>query len=119
MVNLRKQSAPSLEPYRNVIVATGVQRGEIYSETRSFLDQDFGDRQVAYFTCSGFIYPKTYEETVSMYITGVLANYPKFKPVATASFGGYLKVLGLRVSRKMDVAKVEAWAVDLGKKLTT
>jgi menaquinone-dependent protoporphyrinogen IX oxidase len=119
LVNLRKQSAPSLEPYRNVIVASGVQRGEIYGETLRFLDQDFGDRRLAYFTCSGFIYPKTYEETASMYITGVLANYPKFKPVATAAFGGYLKILGFSVSRKMDMAKVEAWAVELGKKLTT
>ena len=119
LVNLRKQSAPSLEPYKNVVVATGVQRGEIYSETRSFLDKDFGNRRLAYFTCSAFIYPKTYDETVAMYITGVLANYPKFKPVATAAFGGYLKVLGLPVSRKMDMAKVEAWAVELGQKLTT
>jgi len=118
LVNLRKQSAPSLEPYRNVIVATGVQQGEIYGETRRFLDQDFGNRKLAYFTCSAFIYPKTYEETVAMYITDVLANYPKFKPVATAAFGGYLKVLGFSVSRKMDMAKVEAWAVELGQKLT-
>jgi hypothetical protein len=54
-----------------------------------------------------------------MYITGVLANYPKFKPVATAAFEGYLKILGRSVPRKMDMAKVEAWAVELGKKLTT
>lgn len=117
LVNIGKQSAPSLEPYGNVIVATGVQRGEIYDETRRFLNQDFGNRKLAYFTCSEFIYPKTYEETVAMYINDVLANYPKFKPVATAAFGGYLKDLGLKVSRKMDMAKVEAWAVELGKRL--
>jgi menaquinone-dependent protoporphyrinogen IX oxidase len=119
LVNLRKQSAPSLEPYRNVIVASGVQQGAIYDETRRFLDQDFGNRKLGYFTCSGFIYPKTYEETVAMYIADVLANYPKFKPVATAAFGGYLKILGRSVPHKMDMAKVEAWAVELGKKLTT
>ncbi|MCJ7762705.1 flavodoxin domain-containing protein [Candidatus Bathyarchaeota archaeon] len=119
LVILKKQSAPSLEPYRNVIVASGVQQGEIYGETLKFLDQDFGNRKLAYFTCSAFIYPKTYEETVSMYITGVLADYPKFKPVATAAFGGYLKILGRSVPHKMDMVKVEAWAVELGKKLTT
>jgi hypothetical protein len=53
-----------------------------------------------------------------MYTTDVLVNYSKFKPVATEAFGGYLKVLGLKVSRKMDMAKVEAWAVELGKKFT-
>jgi menaquinone-dependent protoporphyrinogen IX oxidase len=37
LVNLRKQSAPSLESYRNVIVASGVQQGEIYDETLNFL----------------------------------------------------------------------------------
>ena len=65
LVNLRKQSAPSLEPYKNVIVASGVRSGQIYDETLKFLNQDFGNRQLAYFTCSAFIYPKTHEETVS------------------------------------------------------
>ena len=119
LVNLGKQSAPSLEPYNNVIVASGVRKGAIYDETLKFLDQDFGNRRLAYFTCSGFIYPKTYEETVARYITDVLANYPNFKPVATEAFGGYLKILGLPVSKKMDPAKVQAWAEDVGKKFTT
>ena len=119
LVNLRKQSAPSLDAYRNIVVGTGVQKGEIYDETRAFLSSNnFANKQLAYFTCSGYIYPKTYEETVARYITGELANYPKLKPIATESFGGYLKILGLPVSRKMDMAKVEAWAEGLGKKFT-
>ena len=32
LVNLRKQSAPSLEPYKNVIVASGVRSSKIYDE---------------------------------------------------------------------------------------
>ncbi len=113
-VNLGKQSAPSLAPYNNVIVASGVRKGAVYDETLQFLNQDFGRRRVAYFTCSGFIYPKNYE-TVSMYTKEVLANFPGFKPIATEAFGGYLKILGLPVSRKMDPNKVESWAEQLGK----
>ena len=118
LVNLAKQSAPSLEKYRNVIVGTGVRGGKIYEETIAFLNKDFGDRQLAYYTCSGFIYPKTYDETVAWYITNVLANYQNFKPVAAEAFGGYLKIIGISVSRKMDMDKVEAWAVELGKKFS-
>lgn len=114
-VNLAKQSVPSLAPYKNVIVASGVRKGAIYSETLQFLSQDFGRRRVAYFTCSGFIYPKSYEETVGLYIRNVLANYPRFRPIATEAFGGYIKILGLSVTRKMDSAKIESWAEQLGK----
>ena len=119
LVNLGKQAAPSIDSYKNVIVASGVRGGKIYDETLRFLDQDFGNRRLAYFTCSGFIYPKTYEETVARYTTDVLANYPHFKPVATEAFGGYLKILGLPVSKKMDPTKIQAWAEDVGKKFTT
>jgi len=116
LVNLAKQQAPSLEAYRNVIVGTGVQKGQVYDETRSFLGRDFSGKRLAYFTCSGYIYPKSYDETVEMYITDELAKYPRCTPVATESFGGFLKILGLHVSRKMDMANVEAWAEALGQK---
>ncbi len=118
LVNLAKQSPPSLEIFKNVVVGTGVQKGEIYDETRNFLGRDFSGKPLAYFTCSGFIYPKTYEETVARYITGVLSDYPKLKPVAAEAFGGYLKILGLKVSNKMNATKVEAWADKVGEKFT-
>jgi menaquinone-dependent protoporphyrinogen IX oxidase len=118
LINLAKQQPPSLDSYSNIIVGTGVQKGKIYEEAKAFLAQNFGDRQLAYFTCSGFIYPKTYEETLAMYATDLLANYPNFKPVACEAFGGYLKILGVSVSRKMDKTKVEAWAEKLGAKLS-
>ncbi len=118
LVNLMKQPAPNLDSYRNVVVGTGVRSGKVYGEALAFLGRDFGDRRLAYYTCSGFIYPKTYSETVTAYTTNVLAGYRNFKPVATVAFGGYLKILGLPVSRKMDMARVEAWAVELGKRLS-
>ncbi len=118
LVNLAKQSPPSLEPYSNIVVGTGVQKGEIYPETKEFLTKNFAGKQTAYFTCSGFIYPKTYEETTARYTTDLLSGYSGFKPVATEAFGGYLKILGLKVGNKMDMTKVEAWANMLGGKFT-
>lgn len=119
LVNLAKQAPPNLDMYSNIVVGTGVQKGEIYPETKAFLGNDFSGKKLAYFTCSGFIYPKTHEETLARYATAELANYPNFKPIATEAFGGYLKILGLHVSRKMDMAKVEVWAQEVGKKFAT
>jgi menaquinone-dependent protoporphyrinogen IX oxidase len=118
ITNLREQSVPYAEEYSGIIVGTGVQKGKIYAETEFFLAKDFGKRPLAYFTCSGFIYPKTYEETVAAYTTNILATYPNFKPVATEAFGGYIKILGVPVPRKMDMAKVEAWADTVGTKFS-
>jgi menaquinone-dependent protoporphyrinogen IX oxidase len=118
LVNLAKQSPPNLDLYNNIVVGSGVQKGKIYPETKAFLAKDFSGKKLAYFTCSGFIYPKTHDETLARYATAELANYPNFKPVATEAFGGYLKILGLHVSRKMDMAKVEAWAQELNKKFS-
>ena len=116
MVSLGKQPASSLVPYENVIVAGGVRSGANYDETMKFLDEDFGHRKLAYFTCSNFIYPKTYEEAVSRYTTELLSNYPRFKLVAAEAFEGYLEILGLSVSRKMDATKIKAWVEELGNK---
>jgi menaquinone-dependent protoporphyrinogen IX oxidase len=116
LVNLSKESSANLEAYSNVIVGSGVQKGEIYPETKAFLDRDFSGKKLAYYTCSGFIYPKTHDETLARYATAELAGHPNFKPIAIEAFGGYLKILGLKVSRNMDLSKVEAWAQDLCKR---
>jgi hypothetical protein len=47
-----------------------------------------------------------------------LANYPNIKPVATEAFGGRIKILGKTVTDNTDMAKVETWAEQLGKKFT-
>jgi menaquinone-dependent protoporphyrinogen IX oxidase len=114
-VNLAKESVPNLASYNNIVVGTGVRKGAIYEETLQFLNKDFTGKHTAYFTCSGFIYPKSYDETVVMYTKNVLANYPQFQPIATEAFGGYIKILGLPFARKMDPDKVESWAEQLGK----
>ncbi len=118
LANLQKQIAPNLNLYRNVVVGTGVRGGKIYDETKAFIGNNFAGKQLAYYTCSGFIYPKTYDEVVAAYTTNILAEYPSFKPSANEAFGGILKIIGIPVSRRIDMAKVEAWAVELGKKFS-
>jgi menaquinone-dependent protoporphyrinogen IX oxidase len=118
LINLTEQSIPYFEEYSGIIVGTGVRKGEIYPETEFFLAKDFGKRPVAYYTCSDFVHPKTYQETVTAYTTNILAKHPNFKPVATEAFGGYIKIIGIPVSRKLDMAKVEVWADSVGKKFT-
>lgn len=118
-VNLAKQSIPNLASYNNIVVGTGVRKGAIYDEALRFLSQNFEKKRTAYFTCSGFIYPKSYDETVVMYTKNVLANYPGFRPIATEAFGGYIKILGLQLARKMNSDKVESWAEQLGKTFST
>lgn len=118
MVNLTEQSVPYFEEYSGIIIGTGVRNGEIYAETDFFLSKDFGNRPIAYYTCSGFAFSKTYEETVTAYTTNVLAKHPKVKPVTTETFRGYTKVLGLTVNRKLDMARIEAWANEIGEKFS-
>lgn len=45
----------------------------------------------------------------------VLANYPEINPVATAMFGGRMKMLGKTLYDNLDLSKVESWAEKLGK----
>ena len=52
MVNLKKNSAPDLSQYGNVIVGSGVRIGKVYKEALRFLEKDFGDKRVAFFLSS-------------------------------------------------------------------
>lgn len=117
-INLTDQSVPYFEEYSGIVIGSGVRKGEIYPETDFFLSKDFGKRLVAYYTCSGFIDPKTYNETVTAYTTNTLSKHPNVKPIATMAFGGYIKKLGITVSNKLDLVKVEAWANKIGEEFS-
>jgi menaquinone-dependent protoporphyrinogen IX oxidase len=117
LVNLRKDS-PNIAEYENVVVGTGVRGGKVYGEALNFIKQDFGIRKVAFFvSCGGAGDPKNYEESCARYLTGVLANYPDVKAVATEAFGGRIKILGRKIFDNVDPAKIRAWAETLGNKL--
>ncbi len=118
LVDLKKHS-PNLEEYDNIVIGAGVRVGKVYGKALKFLKQDFGDRKVAFFVCSGDAGdPEKYEEACTKYIIGVLANYPHVKTVATEAFGGRMKMLGKTMFDKFDPAKIRTWAENLGSKLT-
>jgi hypothetical protein len=61
---------------------------------------------------------KSYDEAIAKYVKSVLANYPHVKSVAAEAFGGRIRMLGKTFADNRDMAKVRAWAEELGKRLT-
>jgi menaquinone-dependent protoporphyrinogen IX oxidase len=118
VVNLRQQPQPDLTPYRN-IVGGGVRAGKVYKEAVDFVKQDLSGKRVGIFICSGAAgNPRRHEEVADKYITKGLASNPSLKLVSMEAFGGCIKILGKAVTDRRDPAKVQAWAEELGKKLT-
>jgi menaquinone-dependent protoporphyrinogen IX oxidase len=118
VVNLRKQPTPNLAPYRNVILGGGVRMGKIYDEAPKFLEQDLSEKRVALFVCASAAgNPVHHDALLDKYIKKELANSPNIKPVAVEAFGGCIKILGKKVIDTMNLAKIQAWAEELGTKL--
>jgi menaquinone-dependent protoporphyrinogen IX oxidase len=119
LVDLKEQKVPDLAQYRNVIIGGGVRVGKVYSKALKFLENDLSDKRAAFFVSSAEAgTPGSYEKTKVKFVENTLANYPNIKPVATEAFGGRIKILGKTVTDNTDMAKVEAWAEELGKKFT-
>ena len=119
LVDLRKQKAPDLSGYRNIIIGSGVRVGKVYDKALKFLESALGDKRVAFYVCSAEAgTPGSYDKAKLKFVENVLANYPDVKPIATEAFGGRIKMLGKTIADNRDMAKVEAWAEELGKKLT-
>ena len=117
LLDLRKSSGKTHD-YVNIVVGAGVRGGKVYGEALDFLKQDFGDRGVAFFVCCGGAGdPKSYDESCTKYVAGVLTKYPNLKTVAAEAFGGRMKVLGKTVFDNIDAEKIRAWAEALGSKL--
>lgn len=117
VVNLRKdkKKLSNLDQYTNVVVGSGIRQGKGYNEALDFLKQDFRDKKVAFFVCSGDAGdPQKYEEACTKYITDVLANYAGLKTVATEAFGGRQKMLGRIVFDNFNPEKISEWAEKLG-----
>ena len=119
LVDLKEQKVPDIAQYRNVIIGGGVRVGKVYSKALKFLENDLSGKRVAFFVSSAEAgTPGSYEKAKIKFVENTLANYPKIKPVATEAFGGRIRILGKTVTDNRDMAKVEAWAEELGKKFT-
>jgi menaquinone-dependent protoporphyrinogen oxidase len=119
LVDLKEQKVPDLTQYRNLVIGGGVRVGKVYDKALKFLENDLSGKRVAFFVSSAEAgTPGSYEKAKIKFVENTLAKYPKINPVAWDAFGGRIKILGKTVTDNTDLAKVEAWAEELGKKFT-
>ena len=119
LVDLQEEKLPDLSHYVNIVVGGGVRAGRVYSKALKFLENDLSGKKLAFFVSSSQAGTLgTYEKAKAKFVENTLAKYPNINAVATEAFGGRVKMLGKVVSDNRDMAKVEAWADELGKKFT-
>jgi menaquinone-dependent protoporphyrinogen IX oxidase len=119
IVDLGVQNVSDCSQYQNIVIGGGVRAGKVYGKALKCLENDFGGKKVAFFVSAGQAgSPATYEKAKAKFVEDNLAKYPKVKAVSTEAFGGRLKILGKTISDGTDMAKVEAWAEELGKKFS-
>lgn len=116
MINLKKNKPPDLDPYKNIIIGSGIRMGRWYKKAKKFLKNDFRDKKVAiYLSSLEAGDPKSHDQAIEKYIGLVLAKYSNVKPIAIEAFGGRARILKSMTDLR-DVEKVKAWANELGKK---
>jgi menaquinone-dependent protoporphyrinogen IX oxidase len=120
LVDLKEQKAPDLSLYKNVIIGGGVRAGKVYGKALKFLENDLSGKHVAFFVSSSWAgTPGSYDNAKTKFVENTLAKYPKINPVSTEAFGGRIRMLRKTMVDNTDLAKVEAWAEELGKKFTS
>jgi menaquinone-dependent protoporphyrinogen IX oxidase len=119
LVDLRKQKSPDISAYRNVIIGGGVRGGKVYGKTLKFLENDLTSKKVAFYVSSSWAgTPGSYETAKTKFVENTLAKYPKVNPVSTEAFSGRIRYFRKTMVDNTDLAKVEVWAEELGKKFT-
>ena len=119
LVDLKKQKVPDLNQYRNIIIGGGVRGGKVYSKALKFIENDLSGKHVAFYVSSSWAgTPGSYENAKVKFVENTLAKYPKINPVSTEAFGGRIRMLRKTMVDNTDLAKVEVWAEELGKKFT-
>lgn len=119
LVNLKKKDVSDCSQYSNIVIGGGVRAGKVYGRALKCLENDLGGKKVAFFVSSGDAGdPEKYQKAKDEYVNSVLDNFPNVKPVATEAFGGKMKVLW-KTWDYTNLAKVESWAEELGKKFSS
>jgi len=119
LVDLKEQKIPDLAQYQNVVIGGGVRGGKVYGKALKFLENDLNGKHVAFFVSSSWAgTPGSYENAKARFVENTLAKYPNVNPVSTEAFGGRIRIMGKTMVDNTDLAKVEAWAEELGKKFT-
>lgn len=116
--DLKEKNLPNLEQYRNVVVGAGVRGGRVYGKALKFLG-NLGGKRVAFFTSSSWGgTPGSHENAKARFVDKTLAKYPEVDFVGSEAFGGRIRYFGKTMLDNTDSAKVEAWAEELGRKIT-
>jgi menaquinone-dependent protoporphyrinogen oxidase len=119
LVDLKEQKVHDLTQYRNIVVGGGVRAGRVYGKALKFLENDLSGKQIAFFISSSMAgTPGSHDNAKARFVEKNLAKYPKINPVSTEAFGGRIRYLRKTMVDNTDLAKVEAWAEELGKKFT-
>jgi menaquinone-dependent protoporphyrinogen IX oxidase len=119
LVDLKAQRVNDCAQYQNIVVGSGVRAGKLYGKALKCLENDYSGKRVAFFVCAGGAGDeKTYQKSKGQYAEDTLAKFPKIAPVSVEAFGGRMTILGRKVIDNLDLAKVEAWSEELGKKFT-
>ncbi len=119
LVDLKEQKSLDLAQYQNMVIGSGVRAGKVYGKALKFLENDLTGKKVAFFVSSAWAgTPGSYETAKARFVEKTLAKYPKINPVSTEAFGGRIKYIRKTMVDNTDLAKVEAWAEELGKKFT-
>jgi menaquinone-dependent protoporphyrinogen oxidase len=119
LVDLKEQKPSDLNQYKNIVIGGGVRAGKVYGKTLKFLKNDLTGKKLAFFVSSSWAgTPGSYQNAKSKFVENTLAKYPKINPVSTEAFGGRIRMLRKTMLDNTDLAKVEAWAEELGKKFT-
>jgi menaquinone-dependent protoporphyrinogen IX oxidase len=119
LVDLKEQKPSDISLYQNIIIGGGVRFGKIYNKVLKFLKDDLSDKKVAFFISSSWAgTPGSYENAKTKFVENTLAKYPKINPVSTEAFGGRIRYFRKTMVDNTDLAKVEVWAEELGKKFT-
>ena len=114
LVNLKKNSAPNLTSYQNIIVGTGIKKFKMYKEGEAFLEKtDFIDKKVAIFLSS--LMPR--DEVIKKYVDVLIQKNTKLRPFAVEVLGGRMKILGRTISDKTDIDQSKVWARKLAGQL--
>ncbi len=117
LVDLKEQKPLELTQYQNVIVGGGVRAGRVYGKTLKFLENDFTGKKVAFFISSSWAgTPGSYDNAKAKFVEKTLTKYPKINTVGTEAFGGRIRYFKKTMVDNTDLAKVEVWAEELGKK---
>jgi menaquinone-dependent protoporphyrinogen IX oxidase len=119
LVDLKEQKAPDLTQYKNIVIGSGVRAGRVYGKAKKFLENDLGGKKVAFFVSSSMAgTPGSHDNAKIRFVEHTLVKYPKVNVASTEAFGGRIRYFRKTMLDNTDLAKVEVWAEDLGKKFT-